>query len=76
VALEFEPERPEDLEIRLDGHTLPRVVPQCGTDPGWAYASPSGPWDYVELCPATCSTVDKGVQVEAIVKCPPATPGG
>ena len=44
---------PEQTAIAIDGMLIPKVA-DCGTENGWVYTHPDGPFDAIELCGTAC----------------------
>jgi len=57
IPLDMAPAQPDLLSIRIDDMNVPYVASCEGTDVGWTYVNPDGPYDEIELCADTCSAL-------------------
>jgi hypothetical protein len=45
---------PEGIAVEVDGVAIPQVE-ACGTESGWAFTNPGGPFDAIVLCGSACT---------------------
>ncbi|MCX4241780.1 vWA domain-containing protein [Paraliomyxa miuraensis] len=73
IPLEMAPELPDLLSIFIDGVEIPFVESCEGSDEGWHYTNPMGPYDEIELCAGSCSGLHSVGTLSVTYNCiPPA----
>ena len=70
VELGKAPSGPDQLIVKIDGQTLPRLD-SCEDGDGWVYADVDGDLRFIEMCNASCDAVLDAGEVEAEFLCPP-----
>lgn len=71
IPLETPPEQPDLLSVFIAGDEVARVDSCEGTEEGWRYINPEGPYDEIELCANSCSALHNQGTLSAVLNCVP-----
>jgi hypothetical protein len=75
IALDPEPELPDELKIYIDAEELVHVD-DCASESGWVYQSEDGPYDVALMCGDACVRLQtENVKLSADYACSSFTPG-
>ncbi len=69
VPLSEVPDHPDLVQVSVDGAAYDQVA-DCATGDGWAYTSPAGPFNAIELCGTACVGVQDAGTVAVDYTCP------
>lgn len=69
ITLQEAPIYPENVSVEVGNTWYPRVD-DCGTEDGWVYTSPQGPYNAIQLCGAACDDLQGGNTVGVDYLCP------
>jgi hypothetical protein len=69
VSLPEEPQFPDLATVTVDGQGW-NQLDDCAAGDGWAYTSPAGPFNAIELCGGACDALQGGGTVEVEYGCP------
>jgi len=69
VPLQDVPDHPDLVSVSVDGVGYDQVA-DCDTGNGWAYTSPGGPFNAIQLCGEACEGVQDAGNVSVDYLCP------
>jgi len=70
LPLANEPLAPDFVVVEVGGMVWDQVS-DCGTEDGWVYTNPKGPFDAIELCGEACSALGQQGNLDVTYGCPP-----
>jgi hypothetical protein len=70
IILDPVPAFPNLMEVVIDGMDVPKVM-DCGSEDGWVFTNPMGPYDSIELCGSWCEAAADAELVKAEYFCDP-----
>ncbi len=70
IPLASEPGKPELTKVNILGKPVPQVV-DCGSENGWVYTNPNGPFDAIELCGTACNDLKTSGKADVNFFCVP-----
>ncbi|NJK32347.1 MAG: VWA domain-containing protein [Deltaproteobacteria bacterium] len=70
IPLDEEPVFPNFTKVFVSGTEWPKVM-NCGSEDGWVYVNPMGPYDAIQLCGAACDALKQAEQADVEYHCDP-----